>query len=185
MQPTLETERLILRPLSEEDVGWLFEMDSDPEVMRYITVHLPESEEACRTWVQRLKTLYEDAGSRYGFWTVVEKRTGHACGWITVRPAMDYRFANEVHFQPGQVELGYRFRRRFWGLGYATEGSQALIDHAFADAAVDAIVAVALAANRASTRVMEKVGMERVGTYPLPGYDIPAVKYERKRALSE
>jgi [ribosomal protein S5]-alanine N-acetyltransferase len=182
MQAILETERLILRPLSEEDIGWLFDMDTDPEVMRYITVHLPESPEASRLWIQKLKALYQDTDSRYGFWTVVEKASGEPCGWLTVRPAMDYRFANEVAFQPGQLELGYRFRRRFWGQGYCTEGSRALVDYAFADPTIEAIVAVALVENRASTHVMEKLGMKRVGEYPLPGYDIPAVKYALSRS---
>jgi [ribosomal protein S5]-alanine N-acetyltransferase len=177
MQAVLETERLLLRPLSEDDIDWLFEMDTDPEVMHYITGFRPESAEASRAWIQKLKTLYHDTGSRYGFWAVVEKVTGEPCGWLTVRPAMDYRFANEVAFQPGQLELGYRFRRRFWGQGYCTEGSHALVDYAFADPAIEAIVAVALVENRASTRIMEKLGMKRIGEYPLPGYDIPAVKY--------
>lgn len=182
MMSVLETERLILRPLSEEDIDWLFEMDSDPEVMRYITVFRPDSPEAARLWIQKLKTLYQDTGSRYGFWAVVEKITGEPCGWLTVRPAMDYRFANEVAFQPGQIELGYRFRRRFWGQGYCTEGSRALVDYAFADPDIQAIVAVALVENRASTRVMEKLGMTRIGEYPLPGYDISAVKYQLERS---
>ena len=69
-----------------------------------------------------------------------------------------------------------------WGNGYATEVSRALVRRGFADPAVTAIVAVALVANRASCRVLEKAGLRMVAEFPLPGFDIPAAKYALGRS---
>jgi RimJ/RimL family protein N-acetyltransferase len=85
---------------------------------------------------------------------------------------------------PLVVELGYRLRRSEWGRGLATEGSRALIEHAFARAGAAKVVAETMAVNTASRRVMEKAGMRHVRTFqgvfeePLPGTDSGEVAYE-------
>lgn len=182
--PTLlETERLLLRPLNEDDIPWLLEMDADPEVMRYITVTPTEPDpEKCRAWIRSLDERYGAEGGRWGFFTGVEKESGEPIGWIVLRPAPDYRFAEAVGFRAGELELGYRLRRRFWGNGYATEASRTLVRHGFTDPTVEAVVAVALVTNRASTRVMEKAGLIRVQEWPLPGFPTPAVSYALNRS---
>lgn len=93
------------------------------------------------------------------------------------------RFAR--HFRWFAVsELGYRLRRRVWGQGLATEGSRALIDHAFAHLGMVRISAESMAVNTASRRVMEKSGMRHVRTFhgsfddPLPGTQFGEVVYE-------
>jgi [ribosomal protein S5]-alanine N-acetyltransferase len=180
----LETERMRLRWLTEDDVPLLFAMDSDPEVMRYITLTPTADAEESRKWVRSLYARYYNAGSRYGLFAADEKATGAFIGWFALRPARDYRFAAEVAFQDDELELGYRFCRTFWGRGLATEGACALVEYGFADPAVRAIVAVALVENRASTRVMEKAGLKRVREYPLPGFTVPAVTYAVPRSLT-
>lgn len=77
------------------------------------------------------------------------------------------------------MEIGYRMLRRFWGNGYATEAAEALADLALSDPKTTRLVAVALVANQASTRVMEKIGMKPEAEFALPGYTEPAVKYAR------
>ena len=86
----------------------------------------------------------------HGFWATHEAATGAFIGWFHYRPAK---------VAPHDLELGYRLRRDAWGKGYATEGSRGLIAHAFDVLRDPRIVAHAFRANRASTRVMEKVGM--------------------------
>jgi RimJ/RimL family protein N-acetyltransferase len=94
------------------------------------------------------------------------------------RPATDYKFAAEAGWtRPTDLELGYRLRRAAWGRGFATEASAALVRLALADPSVTSIVAAALVPNRASTRVMEKIGMVRVREFAIAGYDDPSVMY--------
>lgn len=182
-----ETEHLRLRPLREEDAEYLFAMDSDPEVMRYIsaTFSPPESKEGALSWIRSMHERYYDAGSRYGVFAAIEKATEDFIGWFILRPALHYRFAKEAQFAETELELGYRFLRKFWGRGYGTEGSLALVEYAREDDEITAIVAIALVANRASTRVMEKAGLSLSGSCPLPGYAMDAVTYRLPLIRSE
>lgn len=85
-----------------------------------------------------------------------------------------------------EVEVGFRYRRCAWGRGVATEAAVPLVDMALADAATTAIVACAMRSNAASLRVLEKLGLERVGEAMLPEASEPAVKLARvKRSSSE
>lgn len=179
MGMVLETERMRLRWLGDEDALFLFEMDSDPEVMRYILPRFepPASSEPAREWIRVLGKRYYEVGSRYGVFAAIEKGSGDFIGWFILRPAMDHRFAAEIGFRADELELGYRFRRAFWGKGLATEGARALVEYAAVDSAVSAVVAVALTENVGSTRVMEKVGLTRCAECPLPGYATPGVTY--------
>ncbi len=179
MPDILETERMRLRPLVLDDAPFLFEMDCDPEIMRYILPRFdpPASEEPAREWISLQTTRYSAVGSRYGVFAAIEKATGDFIGWFLLRPATDHRFAAEVGFRADELELGYRFRRAFWGRGLATEGATALVEYAAADASVAAVVAVALEDNVASTRVMEKAGLVFRAECALPGYPTPGVTY--------
>lgn len=58
-----------------------------------------------------------------------------------------------------KVDIGYRFKKEYWGNGYATEAARAIIDHGFNVLGLDLIIAIALPENKASIRIMEKVGM--------------------------
>lgn len=179
MTTILETKRMRLRPLTEEDAPFLFEMDSDPEVMRYILPRFepPPSREPAREWIRASFERYYSSGSRYGVFAAIEKATGDFIGWFLLRPALDHRLAEAAGFSDGELEIGYRFRRAFWGKGLATEGAKALVAYAAVDPSVAAIVAVALRPNIASTRVMEKAGLTFHAECTLPGYDTPGVTY--------
>jgi RimJ/RimL family protein N-acetyltransferase len=177
MKVVLATERLILREFTEDDADDLFALDSDPDVVRYVGPYQLADPEAYR---QRIRTAFLPYYTRYqgyGFWAAVEKAGGSFLGWFCLRPALDYRFAAEAGHRPGDVELGYRLRKSAWGKGYATEGSRALVHRAFTETDAVCVVSTALVANVASTRVMEKAGLKRVGEFALPGYEQPAVKY--------
>jgi RimJ/RimL family protein N-acetyltransferase len=155
-------------------------MDSDREVMRYILPRFeapPVAGTGARAGFARCPERYYAVGSRYGVFAAIEKATGDFIGWFLLRPAMDHRLASAAGFGVDELELGYRFRRAFWGRGLATEGARALVQYARADAAVSAVVAVALQKNVASTRVMEKAGLMFRAECVLPGYDLPGVTY--------
>jgi RimJ/RimL family protein N-acetyltransferase len=164
MQIFLETERLVLRQFTEDDVDNLVELDSDPDVMHFITGGRPTSRREIESDVLPMFLGYYERFAGYGFWAAIEKSSGRFVGWFHFRPTADTH-ANEV-------ELGYRLVESVWGKGYATEGSRALIDKGFAELGVQRVVAFTMVVHVASRRVMEKAGLRLVRTFhqPWPDY---------------
>jgi RimJ/RimL family protein N-acetyltransferase len=164
VQVFLETERLVLRRFTGDDIDHLVELDSDPEVMRFINGGRPTPRDEIENDVLPGFLGYYERYAGYGFWAAVERSTGRFIGWFHFRPAKDA--------PPDEVELGYRLRRSAWHKGYATEGSRALIDNGFAELGVQRVVAFTMVVNVASRRVMEKAGLRfvRVFHQPWPDY---------------
>jgi RimJ/RimL family protein N-acetyltransferase len=153
----LETERLVLRRFTAADVNNLVELDSDPEVMRFLTGGKPTPRNLIeQEYLPRILAYYERYEG-FGFWAAIERSTGDFLGWFHFRPPDSSR--------PEDVELGYRLRRSAWGNGYATEGSRALIRKGFAELGVQRVVASTYQDNLASRRVMEKAGLTLVRTF--------------------
>lgn len=178
--PFLSTERLELRRFTIHDLDRLVELDSDPEVMRHISRGQPTSRQRLETELfPRLLSWYEQ-GPHLGFWAAELKSTGEFIGWFHLRPDL---------LEPDYMELGYRLRRNFWGLGLATEMGRELVTRAENEWGYRRLSGRALQANHASQRVLEKCGLTRTGEflYPeslLPGwteFERQAVKYERIR----
>jgi RimJ/RimL family protein N-acetyltransferase len=164
VQVFLVTERLVLRRFTGDDIDHLVELDSDPEVMRFINGGRPTPRDEIENDVLPGFLGYYERYAGYGFWAAVERSTGRFIGWFHFRPAKDA--------PPDEVELGYRLRRSAWHKGYATEGSRALIDNGFAELGVQRVVAFTMVVNVASRRVMEKAGLRfvRVFHQPWPDY---------------
>ena len=164
MHVFLETERLVLRRFTEDDVDHLVDLDGDPQVMHFINGGRPTPRAEIETDVLPAFLGYYERFAGYGFWAAVEKSSGQFVGWFHFRPAKAA--------PPDEVELGYRLRRSAWGKGYATEGSRALIDKGFAELGVQRVVAFTMVVNVASRRVMEKAGLRfvRVFHQPWPDY---------------
>lgn len=175
MNVFLETERLILREFTVDDVDVLVELDSDPEVVHFITGGKPTSREHVVAEIVPAFLDYYRRTPGFGFWAVVEKATGEFLGWFHFRPGDGH--------PPDEPELGYRLRRSAWGKGYAVEGSRALIDKGFADLGVRRVLAETMAVHTASRRVLEKSGMRLLRTFhadwpfPIPGDEHGDVEY--------
>ncbi|WP_256091861.1 GNAT family N-acetyltransferase [Micromonospora haikouensis] len=177
----LETGRLRLRRFTEADADALTELDSDPEVMRYLTGGRPTPADVVRgELLPRLLAGY-DRCPGLGRWAAVDRATETFLGWF----ALDAPAAA----QPGmQAELGYRLRRAAWGRGLATEGSRALLRYAFATVGLARVWAQTMAVNTPSRRVMEKAGLRYVRTFhldwddPIEGTEHGEVEYELLRA---
>jgi RimJ/RimL family protein N-acetyltransferase len=101
---------------------------------------------------------------------------GGFLGWFHLRPSV---------FEPEILEIGYRLARRYWSRGLATEGSRALLHHAFGALDQERVDACTDPDNRASRRVMEKLGMGLVGDAVHPRGDRPVVRYLIERATVE
>ncbi|MEM7595988.1 MAG: GNAT family N-acetyltransferase [Cyanobacteria bacterium P01_A01_bin.83] len=102
-----------------------------------------------------------DVQSNYGFWAMVEKFGQEFIGWIFLRPEVDFELLRQLNLaELDATEIGYRIRRSSWNQDYTTEATKALIDRSFRESNIAKISAWALKENRASTRVMEKAGLE-------------------------
>ena len=142
----IETERLILRHFDVSDAACFFELNKDPEVMKYTGDVAFESVKASADFIKNYDT-YAKFG--VGRWTVVLKSTNEPIGWCGLK----------VH--PGQyVDLGYRFMKSYWGQGYATEASKASLKIGFESYAFPEIVGRTARQNIGSVRVLEKLGMQ-------------------------
>ena len=167
MKVHLETARLVLREFTNEDAGLLMDLDSDPEVVRYINGGLAPNFADQEVAIQRILEGYL-ATPGYGFFVALEKLSLEFIGWFHFRP--DRRF-------PEFMEIGYRLKKSAWGRGLATEGSQALIDQGRARG-LTLFSGCAMKANHASIHVLEKVGLKLYEEYQeqrFPGEDKTAV----------
>jgi RimJ/RimL family protein N-acetyltransferase len=158
MRVVVETERLLLRQFTPDDVDVLVELDSDPEVMRFITGRRATPADEIRDEVLPAFLAYHARGDAWGFWAAVEKSTGAFAGWFHLRPR-----AGED--PPDEPELGYRLRREAWGRGLASEGARALVERAFRVHGARRVHASTMVVNVASRRVMERAGLRFVRVF--------------------
>lgn len=154
----LETPRLVLRQFTEGDVDNLVDLNSDPEVMRYLTGGKPMPREEIRDQIIPFHLSGYDRFDRLGTWATESADSGEFLGWFCLRAGNRTEITN--------VELGYRLRRSAWNQGYATEGSRALISMGFTDLGVERVFAHTMTLNAASRRVMEKCGLALVRSIP-------------------
>jgi RimJ/RimL family protein N-acetyltransferase len=177
----LETERMYFRRFQDDDAQLLFELDSDPEVMRFISKGKPTP--LSRIQNKFIPKFLEDyrRSPPEGVWATHLRESGLFIGWFHLRPD---------RMSAGEMELGYRFQRDVWGRGLATEGSKALLGKAFKEWGYEKVCARTLAGHMASRRVMEKAGLcfecdFHYDTETLPGWgeqERRAVKYSITRA---
>ncbi|TWD83805.1 RimJ/RimL family protein N-acetyltransferase [Kribbella amoyensis] len=176
MEIVLETERLVLRRFTGGDAELLVELDSDIEVMRYLTgTPTPRGEIEQKILPGMLAVYARHPG--LGTFAAHEKASGEFAGWFGLQPTAT----------AGELGVGYRLRREVWGRGYASEGTRALIAKAFDDGA-ERVVADTMAVNTRSRRVMVKSGLRFVRVFhvafedPLPGTEHGEVEYAVDRA---
>src|SRR5436853_2561385 len=123
MRAPIFTSRLLLRDTTEADAQLLFDLDSDPEVMRYIG---PRSSDDVEAYRDRIRTVHVPGQEHpwNGVRLVFDRTGGEFLGWVFIRPAPTSRDARELGWtSPDEVEVGYRYRRAAWGRGVATEAA--------------------------------------------------------------
>jgi RimJ/RimL family protein N-acetyltransferase len=171
-QATLHTRRLTLVPLAEEHLDYEVELDSDPEVMRYLGTARSRAEVE---HYHRNRLAEAEQVPGLGFWVGFEG--GQFVGWWILGP------------RPieGEAELGYRLLRRHWRQGLASEGARELLRHGFEDLRLNRVFAETMAVNEASRATMASVGLRHVRTFhldwdePLPGTEHGEVEYAISR----
>ena len=119
-------------------------------MMRYLPGDPSASLEETAERVERHARRFREAG--YGLCAVAEREDGRVVGVCGLFP---------IEWVGPDVEVAYHFAREVWNRGYASEAAGAWVATAFSELGIDRVVALAFPANRASTRVMEKIGMRR------------------------
>lgn len=167
MANIIETPRLILRPFQPEDAIVAGRWFGDPIVMRYTPTGPDPSLARTRERLAR----YEAHQAQHGFskWLVVERASEHPVGDAGLL----------VLESEGWIDLGFRFGRRSWGNGYATEVGAAWVSVAFGDLGLEQLGAFVHPENIASMKVLERLGFRDEATRTVQG--MPAVTFTLQR----
>ncbi|MCZ2458638.1 MAG: GNAT family N-acetyltransferase [Chitinophagales bacterium] len=143
----ITTERLSLCSFTKEDASLIYELNLDPEVIRYTQDPVTDLSHAQQILEQVILPQYDLYG--YGRWAVYLKSSSEFVGWCGLKyiPQRD------------EIDLGYRFKKQYWGMGYATEAARACIRYGFDKRNIKKIVGRAAPENIASVQVLKKCGM--------------------------
>jgi RimJ/RimL family protein N-acetyltransferase len=174
MNKVIDTDRLILRRFTLDDVPALYELCSRPEIIRYAQSTPLASLEEARAFMQAAP-FHDYATYGYGRFACVWKESGAVIGFSGVK------YVPEI----GDTELGYRFLPEYWGKGLATEAGRASIEFARADLGLGRLVAMVHPDNVASARVLTRLGfaVEKQLQYSgLPGVEVNLFALDLGRA---
>lgn len=168
----LETNRLTLRPLKEDDLESVIKLNSDPEVVKYITGGLPMSKEQTQTRFN----FYLDHQKKHNFaiWAIINKEDSAFIGLCGLQFLED----------SPNVEVGYRLAKDFWGKGLATEAARASIVYGFNTLKLKEIVAVIDPENTASHQVIKKIGLKYKKTAYFYNKDLSFYKITEEEFLA-
>jgi RimJ/RimL family protein N-acetyltransferase len=183
-QARIRTRRLALVPLSDEHLEYEVELDSDPEVHRYLNPRGRTRAEVSRDHVARMERgrRVDGLGVWAGFARGVDP-PGFVGLWMLQPP-----HGPSQPFVPGQADLGYRLLRSRWRQGFGGEGARELLRHGFEDLGLTRIFAQTMAVNRPSRAMLESLGLSFVRAFheeydePVPGHEEGEVEYELQRA---
>ena len=149
---TIITKRLVLRMFRESDAETVAELCNSYNIYKN-TLYLPYpySKECALSWIENHLDNF-NSNKSYEF-AITDKETGQLYGAIAL--------SNNQHFNNG--EIAYWIGEKFWGNGYATEASKAILEFAFTEKKYHRVFARHFASNPASGRVIEKLGMVKEG----------------------
>ena len=146
----IESERLYLTEYTNDDVQLLFQLNSDPEVLKYIGPPWTKIENAKKRIIEIIDYYSKNPG--LGVWAAYEKNSNEYIGFFEL-----------AHLdKTEEIEVGYRLHKKYWGQGYATEMSKVLIDYGFNKLGLDQIVGITHPENFASQNVLLKCGLRYV-----------------------
>jgi RimJ/RimL family protein N-acetyltransferase len=167
----LTTERLALRRFTAADLDWLLALYGDPDVTRFLggTKDRAAIQELLNV---RILDYYREYPG-LGIWMTVERASGEPVG---------FHLLNHIQGE-SIVQVGFALQKRAWGRGIGTEMASAVLRYGFVDLSLPRIVGIASLGNRASQRVLEKIGLrrrgERVFSHPAYASEGPMAWFER------
>ncbi|SVB26986.1 uncharacterized protein METZ01_LOCUS179840, partial [marine metagenome] len=182
----LTTKRLVLRPLSINDMSLVIEMFTDEQVMQYA------GGTTLKKKIVGEMQMYTRRGGNgcVGVWCICDQTTGASLGSIALLPLptdkddTDWGQLIEDQLPASEIEIGYFLKRSAWGNGYATEAAERILRFAFEDSPLGEVVAVIDPRNQSSRRVLEKIGFVSTGTRLAYGEDLPGFQIIREDWLA-
>lgn len=153
----LKTERLILRPIAKEDSQDFFEMDSNPNVHKYLGKKPIKTIEESDEMICNILEQYQTFG--IGRLAIIDKNTNEFIGWSGIKYEQNLR--KEFNY----YDVGYRLKEHYWGNGYATEAALASLEYGFKKLNLKEICAAAEIEHIASNTILKNIGMMPSGTF--------------------
>ncbi len=152
-EPVLETERLILRPITIDDAGAVYQWASDERVTKYMSYPTHTDISQTKAWITSTFTDETEWN-----WAFVLKSENRVIGTGSI---------GKSNYLEGYWGFGYNLHYNYWHKGYCTEATKAIIDYAHSKLDVNKVCACHAVDNPRSGRVMEKCGLtfDHFGTY--------------------
>jgi RimJ/RimL family protein N-acetyltransferase len=160
MDLTLETKRLLLRPLELSDAEAFFAMDNNPNVHKYLWQQPTQEVSEIIKVIEMVQKQYEDNG--IGRFATILKETGEFIGWTGIKFVNDHVENGNTNF----YDYGYRLDEKFWNKRYATEASLVWLEYGFNQMKIEKMNAYTHAENGASNHILQKVGFQFMEDYP-------------------
>lgn len=162
MKIITETKRFVLREVELTDVDGFYELDSDPEVHRYLGNEPVSDKHKLMEVIQFIRQQYIDNG--VGRWAIQDKKTNEFVGWAGLKLER-----NRINDHENYYDLGYRIKRKYWGQGVATETSKAIVQYGFEQLQLEDIFAIVHKDNLASQVVLNKLNFVVDGLFECDG----------------
>lgn len=159
-----ETERFILREIVEDDFQDFYELDSDPEVHKYLGNKPVQDIETSKNMVASIRQQYKDVG--IARWAIIDKTKQEFLGWGGLK------FEQGIAEKGDYYDLGYRIKRKHWGKGIATEVAIAALAYGFETMQLKEICAAAHVENTGSNKILQKIGMLYIDTFHFMNVDV-------------
>ncbi|MTG98238.1 MULTISPECIES: GNAT family N-acetyltransferase [Myroides] len=158
MKHNIETQRLLIRPIQDNDLEGIYKLDSDIRVQEFLGKKPLENKTQAAQMISFITKQYKDFG--IGRWAVIEKQTNTFIGWT------GFKYINNgVNGVEEYLDFGYRFVYDAWGKGYATEAALACLIYADKYLTLLPIHAISEVGNKGSKNVLEKAGFKAVNTF--------------------
>lgn len=157
----IETERLAIRAFQESDLDAMFQLDSNPEVHRYLGNKPVKSKADALEKIKHVMEQYEKFG--IGRFTCIEKSSGDIIGWSGLK--FNTGEKEELNGFRDFIDIGYRFIPEYWRKGYGYESAVACLDFGFNTMNYDIIYGAADINNIGSNKILKKIGLHFVNEF--------------------
>ncbi len=164
MKMHAETQRFILREIELTDVDGMFELDSNPEVHKYLGNKTVSSKEEMLKVIAFIRQQYVENG--IGRWAIIDKENNAFVGWSGLKFVTENTNNHQNYY-----DLGYRLIPKYWGKGIATETATASVEYAFNELDCKEIFAIADVDNIGSNQILQKVGLKFIETFDEKGIE--------------
>ena len=183
MKIIAETDRFLLREMLPSDIDGMFELDSDPEVHKYLGNNPVSNRAQIVDTINFVRQQYMDYG--IGRWAIIDKKTNEFMGWSGLKFVTELTNKHQNYY-----DLGYRLIRKYWRQGIATETAMIALDYAFNVLNVEAVYAAASIENIGSNKILQRIGLNFIETFfykdiECNWYKLNKQEYEKKIAKNK